>query len=112
MNASQIFIKGHRVARTTRDSFDTYRLALSSALKGIYKELKEAEERKAARKTAWNLQEEKRKKVSEKRLEAMNKIRAELNQNDSNNSIHQQVAEAAFREDERFKKVGIDIRYW
>lgn len=71
MNASQIFKKGHKVARSTRELFETYRAAFANALRGIYQELREMTTGKEAGKGVDELETKKRKCAWQKWLELM-----------------------------------------
>lgn len=74
-----------------------------------------AEERKAARKSAWNLQEQKRKEAQARSQEvtknAMDKIKAKLEKL-KDKTIEQKIAEGAFNEDQRMIQRVIIPKVW
>lgn len=61
--------------------------------------------RQVSRKLAWIAQEERRVKIAFPKKETKERSA-------SKKSITQQIAEAAFAEDERFKKMGLFVRAW
>jgi hypothetical protein len=73
-----------------------------------------AEERRAAQKAAWNIQEEKRKTAWARQQEitkrSLEVLKEKVKQNKK--SPEQMISEGAFAEDERLRKMGITPRYF
>ena len=67
--------------------------------------------RRVAMKAAWNLQEEKRIAIASSRL-AQYKNRKKSSGQNKTKSIEQLIAESAFAEDRRFKKMNIHCSSW
>ena len=75
MTNSEFFKAAHKVARETRANFETYRMAFSAALKGLYAMEKKANEKTTAEKLedlgieAWECGQMKRYYINDDKLE-------------------------------------------
>ena len=77
MSNSEFFKAAHKIARETRNAFDTYRMAFSAALKGLYAMEKKSNEKTTEEKleelgiSAWECGEMKRYYVNAEHLESI-----------------------------------------
>lgn len=111
--ASIIYKTAKKAALNSSSDFDSkkeWKKAMKQAWATVHNT---KEQRREATKEAWNEQEEKRKEFSKKQsAQLKNNVSALTERLRGNESPEQTLAECAYNEDQRFKKMGINCSAW